>query len=137
MQTVPFPYMTYSTFLNTLSNFSSLHNRIEQETDYLEQNDNLFEYNDPDNHFISNDFLRTILTPDCEIRVGNRLYLLRNGFTMAVTNNDLDARRNILEIIRSSSDSNDGLYDLCNQNENINDGNSVEATGIVLHNIQQ
>lgn len=100
-------------------NFSSLHNLIDQETDYLEQNDNLFEYNDPDNHFISNDFIRTIVTPDCEVRVGDRLYILRNGFTLVVTNNDLDARSDILEIIKSSTRSNEELYDLCNQNGNI------------------
>lgn len=112
--------LTYDDFFSAFEqhyNFFSLRHKIEGEIKVLEQSDNLFEHNDPDNHFIVNDFLRSLLTPDCEIIVGDLWFILRDGFSIGIMNGDRRTRNSIIELIHSGCRNTD-LYYFCNENKN-------------------
>jgi len=100
-----------------LFKFQSLRNAIENEISSLENNNNLFEYNDPDNHFIVDEFLRAVLTPNCEIIVGDLLYVYLDGFVIGIMNNDSKTRQDLLKLI-SSNCTEDELFFFCNDNKN-------------------
>ena len=57
-------------------NFSSLRTYIEDEVNRLDYQDLLTEQNNPDNHHIVSDVMRTILTPECEIKVGSLICVI-------------------------------------------------------------
>ncbi len=62
--------------------FRGLRFYIEAETTELESNNNLFDYNDPDDHFIDDDFIRTIVNQDLKFGLGNSLYKFINKYTL-------------------------------------------------------
>lgn len=55
--------------------FNSLRATIEEQMLALEENEGISDECDPDNHFIVSDYLRTILSPDCELIIGSWIYL--------------------------------------------------------------
>ncbi len=69
----------YIAFENQIG-FQGLRYSIESETSILEQNDNLFSYNDPDDHFIFDDFYRTILNQKLKFGIGASIYKFINDF---------------------------------------------------------
>ncbi|MBQ6071519.1 MAG: PKD domain-containing protein [Bacteroidales bacterium] len=112
--------LSYSDILNAFGcayHFQSLYTKIENQIEYLEQNELLSEQNDPDIHFIGNIFLRAILTPDCEIIVGDTWYILQDGFTLGIMNHDAEARSDLLELIQNNG-SKENFFFYCNTHKN-------------------
>lgn len=62
--------------------FNSLRKKIDNETTNLENDDNLWDYNDPDDHFIIDDFTRTILNQTLEYGINDRIYKYINEYTL-------------------------------------------------------
>ncbi len=60
--------------------FYSLRKKIENETKELLWNRTLTEENDPDNHFIPDDYLRTVLNPYLEIKIGQVIHKFINKY---------------------------------------------------------
>lgn len=99
-------------------NFNSLHSHIENHVRFLEDKSQLFEDNDPDNHFIVNDFLRAILSPHGEIVVGDLLLVFREKFTLGIMNYNSEKVGMIREILSRNADESE-LYFLCNSHPDI------------------
>lgn len=97
--------------------FYSLNSKIEEEALALEKQSNLTDKNDPDNHFIVGDYLRTVITPNCEVIIGELHYVFRNGFSIGIMNNDKDTRKELLSKISSNCDIDDYYY-FCNEHVN-------------------
>lgn len=88
--------------------FNSLRKSIANQLNYLESIDALYDNNDPDDHFIVEDDLRTVLNPNCEVMVGNIIYTFINPYILLKINDDWDALdlvrgQNILEAISDNN----------------------------------
>lgn len=108
----------YLSAIDSSFTFYSLHQQIESQIKTLENEEALFESNDPDNHFIVSDYLRTFLTPYCEVVIGDVLYVFRDGYTIGVRDYDDE----IVYAIRALQNTNahEGeFYYLCNSNPKI------------------
>ena len=79
-------------------NFSSLRYELEKSTQLLEDADNLWESNNPDDHFIIDDFIRTIVNPDLEFGLKTSVYKFINDYTIIEVVDDI----NTLQCIRSN-----------------------------------
>lgn len=75
------------TFESTL-NFSSLRNNIEQQMSVWLLDDELDEENDPEDHFVVEDELRTVLNPNSELIVGDTVFkLFEDGYVKIYNEN--------------------------------------------------
>ena len=99
-------------------NFNSLHSHIENHIRFLEDKSQLFEANDPDNHFIVSDFLRAVLSPYGEVVVGDLLLVFREEFTLGVMNHNSEKVGMIREILDRNAEESE-LYFLCNSQPDI------------------
>lgn len=108
----------YLSAIDSSFNFYSLHQQIEGQLKTLENENALFDENDPDNHFIVSDYLRTFLTPYCEVVIGDILYIFRDGYTIGVSDYDDNAVYAIRGLINTYADESEFYY-LCNDNPNI------------------
>jgi len=75
--------------------FNSLRNAIEREVLYLEANDMLTEFNDPDDDKIVGDEFRSILTPNRELIVDGIICVYLDSVTVGIHNYNYDALRNV------------------------------------------
>ena len=71
----------YIAFENQIG-FHSLREDIEYQTTLLEQANNLYMYNNPDNHFLFDDYLRTIVNTDLKFGIGNAIYKYINDYIL-------------------------------------------------------
>jgi PKD repeat protein len=94
--------------------FFSLRRKIDKEETTLENNDNLWDYNDPDDHFIYDDFERTILNEKLEYGIDNSVYKYINEFTLIEIIDDITTLNNIRNNLNNISP-----Y-LCSPNVTIN-----------------
>lgn len=108
----------YLSAIDSSFSFYSLHQQIEGQLQALENEDALFDENDPDNHFIISDYLRTFLTPYCEVVIGDILYVFRDGYTIGVSDYDDNAVYAIRGLMNSYADESEFYY-LCNDSPNI------------------
>ena len=108
----------YLSAVATSFNFTSLHQLITSETQELEDADELFDYNDPDNHFIVSNYMRTFLTPYCEVVIGDVLFVFRDGFTLGVMGYDDFTLSQIRALVGSNADASSFFY-LCNSNPKV------------------
>jgi PKD repeat protein len=69
-------------------NFTSLRADIESQIVALEQKDNLFEYNDPDNYYIVSEYFRTILTPKNEVIINGLICVYLDNVAVGIMNDD-------------------------------------------------
>lgn len=97
--------------------FQSMRSKIEEETVLLEETDNLFEYNDPDNYFIADDYFRTVINANGEIIVGGLHLILNKNITVGIMNNDQNAIKDILSLFQYNNPLDD-IYYYCNSNKN-------------------
>ncbi len=100
-------------------NFYSLHQQIESNIRELEETNELFDYNDPDNHFIVSDYMRTFLTPYCEVVIGDVLFVFREGFTIGVMGYYDDATLSAVRTLVYSGAGEDDFAYLCNANPKV------------------
>lgn len=75
--------------------FNSLRKRIDTDETTLENNDNLWDYNDPDDHFVYDDFERTILNEKLEYGIINTVYKYINEYTILEIEDDIATLNNI------------------------------------------
>lgn len=108
----------YLSAIDSSFSFYSLYQQIEGQIQTLENENALFDENDPDNHFIVSDYLRTFLTPYCEVVIGDILYVFRDGYTIGVSDYDDNAVYSIRGLINTYADESEFYY-LCNDNPNI------------------
>lgn len=97
--------------------YQSMRSYIENQIVFLEETDNLFEYNDPDNYFIADDYFRTVINANGEIIVGGLHLVLNKNITVGIMNNDQQAIKDILSIFQYN-DPLDDIYYYCNNNKN-------------------
>ncbi|MBI3135584.1 MAG: hypothetical protein HYZ14_12980 [Bacteroidetes bacterium] len=82
-------YLPYETFESTLG-FSSLRSSIQTlETAWLENNEVLNSEDDPDNHFVIEKPIRTILNTFCEMKIANQYYRFFNGGYVIILDGDI------------------------------------------------
>lgn len=98
-------------------NFTSLRAKIEDNIFQLENNDALFENNNPDDHFIINNTIRSLLSEDCVVMISNTYYIFFDDFIIGVLNGDWRNVELVLSISQSPNE--DDLLFLCNSNEDI------------------
>lgn len=94
-------------------NFSSLRTYIEDEVNRLDYQDLLTEQNNPDNHHIVSDVMRTILTPRCEIKVGSLICVIYEELGVAVMNNSYEDLFLLHQTVKSAEDETDAILSLC------------------------
>jgi len=95
--------------------FSSLRASIEEDIINLENNDALFENNDPDDHYIVNNYMRSLLSPQCVVMIANTYYIFYSDYIIGIMNNDWKSVENVLNTNGNEED----LLLLCNENPNI------------------
>jgi hypothetical protein len=100
-------------------NFSSLRDIVEQQVSVWLENDELDEENDPDDHFIVEDELRTVLNPNSEIIVGDTVYKLYSDRYIKIHSGSLATSIAVCDDIST------GLLDPL-------DEQSVVAVGVVI-----
>jgi len=98
----------------TQMGFNSLRKKIDTYETTLENNDNLWDYNDPDDHFVYDDFERTILNEKLEYGIINTVYKYINEYTILEIEDDIATLNNIRQ-----NQSNIKPY-LCSPNLTIN-----------------
>lgn len=98
--------------------FRSLYQVIETTTEQLERNDQLYEYNDPDNHYIVNDYMRAVLTPYCELIIGDLLYVFFDEFTIGIMDYD-NRTRTLIHSMMNRNAAMDEYYTLCSENPKV------------------
>lgn len=98
--------------------FESLYQTIEMAMIRLESGDNLFETNDPDNHFIVDDYFRALLTPYGEVKIGDVTYIFRDEYTLGVLHDNSKIIRQIRSLIDRNANEDD-YYFLCNENPDL------------------
>ncbi len=98
-------------------NFTSLRKVIEDNITQLEISDALYENNNPDDHFIVNSALRSLLSSDCIVMISNTYYIFFDDFIIGVLNEDWRSVELVLSVSQGSNE--EDLLFLCNSNENI------------------
>jgi hypothetical protein len=73
-----------------ITNFYSLRAKIENELLELEAGDGISMENNPDNHFIVSEYMRTLLTTDCEIIAGDNIFLEGESQNLVIFNLDFE-----------------------------------------------
>lgn len=111
-------FADYLSAIDSSFNFFSLHQQIEEQIQALENDDGLFEFCDPDDHFIVSDYLRTFLTPYCEVVIGDVLYVFRDGYTIGIRDFDELTVPEIRGLFNSNANDSEFYY-LCNDNPKI------------------
>lgn len=94
-------------FENDLS-FSSLRAVIEEQISFLESNDNLWDNNDPEKHFVVGNNIRAIVNPEAEVCVGDTIYKFLNPYAILMIIDDWNALDNFnngyeLEVISQAN----------------------------------
>lgn len=112
-------YDAYLSAIDSSFSFFSLHQQIENQLQALENDAELFESNDPDDHFIVCDYLRTFLTPYCEVVIDNVLYIFRDGYIVGIRDYDDDVTVPIIRGLLNSNANDSEFYYLCNDNPKI------------------
>ena len=93
--------------------FTSLHRVIEDETMFLERKGCLTPENDPDNHYIVSDFLRTLLTPNCEVIVDDVLYFLFEEYAVGISEPFSLTRQRLISILNNKDCSDEDIFFFC------------------------
>jgi PKD repeat protein len=68
----------------TITGFYSLRTHIENQMLELEAEEGISEENDPDDHFIESPYMRVFLTPDCELIVGETIFIIGDQYTVEI-----------------------------------------------------
>ena len=97
--------------------FQSMRSKIEDEILLLEDNDNLFKLNDPDDYFIADDYFRTLLNENGEIIIGGLHLILNHNITVGIMNNDQNAIADVLALFQYNNPLDDVFF-YCNSNKN-------------------
>jgi PKD repeat protein len=84
-------------------NFNSLRRQIEDKVTALENRDALMLDNDPDDHYIVSNYIRTVLTPDCEVVINGLICIICSDFTVVVSHENYNKEREIVNAIRGNS----------------------------------
>ncbi|MEZ4855491.1 MAG: hypothetical protein R2812_03310 [Gelidibacter sp.] len=85
-------------FENQFSGFTSLRKTIEVQLDNLIKNETLNDTNDPDDHFIMDNEVRTVLNADAQVMIGHSLFQMTMFGYVEVTDGDF----NTLALVASS-----------------------------------
>lgn len=97
--------------------FVSLREKIDNKITRLENSEELYEYNNPDDYYIVSDFFRTVLSPNNEVVINNLICIYREKLAVAIMQDDY----RLLNILRDSLNDTD-------------DGATVSgASGLTLH----
>lgn len=97
--------------------FVSLREQIDNKITRLENSEELYEYNNPDDYYIVSDFFRTVLSPNNEVVINNLICIYREKLAVAIMQDDY----RLLNILRDSLNDTD-------------DGATVSgASGLTLH----
>lgn len=94
-------------------NFSSLRAYIEDEINKLDSEGLLTEQNNPDNHYIVSDVMRSLLTPNCEIKVGSLTCVIYEELGVAVMNDSYEDLSVLHRTVEHSEDTTDAILSLC------------------------
>ena len=85
-------------FENQFSGFVSLRKAIRSEQENLIKNQTLNDTNEPDNHFVMEDEVRTVLNANAQVKIGQSLYQMTRFGYVEVTDGDF----NTLAIVANS-----------------------------------
>lgn len=85
-------------FENQFSGFTSLRKDIRTEQDRLIQSELLNDSNDPDNHYVFDDEIRTVLNEKAQVKIGKSLFQMTRFGYVEITDGDF----NTLAIVESS-----------------------------------
>jgi PKD repeat protein len=96
-------------------NFYSLRQQVQADENYALDN-NLWPTSDPDEHFIQSEYLRSILNPDLEVKIGSSIYKILSNCTIIEIKN---SNWTLLTSIRSHIGSSSLLADLADTGVNI------------------
>ena len=94
-------------------NFSSLRAHLEDEVNNLDRKDLLTELNNPDNHHVVSDVMRTILTPKCEIKAGALICVIYEELGVAVMNDSYYDLSLLHHTVEHAEDTTDVILSLC------------------------
>ena len=110
-ETFPNYPMLYA--FETIMGFYSLRAKIENELLEIEAGDGFsLEEDDPDDHFIVSPFMRTLLTPNCEIIVDSTIYLTGEDETVEIANLNMGNLQITQDFIRTLGEE-EGMKKAC------------------------
>jgi hypothetical protein len=97
-------YEVFEEFENTLG-FNSLRKKLhDEEVAWLKDADELYIENDPDNHFVVENQVRTILNEYCELKIDDLYYKFFHGGHIIITDGDLTKLYLLRENIENALD---------------------------------
>jgi hypothetical protein len=97
-------YEVFEEFENTLG-FSSLRKKLhDEEVAWLQDADELYIENDPDNHFVLENEVRTILNEYCELKINDQFYKFFHGGHIIITDGDITKLELLRENIENALD---------------------------------
>ena len=85
-----------------ITGFNSLRAHIENQILELEAGDGIPEDNNPEHHFIVSPYMRTILTPNCEIAISLFIFIIGDEYTVEIADlnmENLQATRNLIRTL--------------------------------------
>ena len=106
-ETFPNYPMLYA--FESIMSFSSLRAKIENEMLELEAGDGISDDNNPDEHYIVSDFMRTLLTPDCEIIVDSVIFLTGKYMDLVIYDLNLENLEEVKRLWREHGEINGTL----------------------------
>lgn len=89
-ETDSFPDYPILFAFEVILNFISLNSVIENQLLELEAGEGIPLEGDPDNHFIVSNYLRALLSPDCEIIIGKWIFLYGKDYNLKIPDLDFD-----------------------------------------------
>ncbi|MEG2069929.1 MAG: PKD domain-containing protein, partial [Bacteroidales bacterium] len=98
--------------------FSSLRASIEEEVLLLEEQNKLNSDHDPDDHYIVSPYLRTLLTPTCEMIVNGLICKYFDNFGVGIMNFDYEALSALNKIAAASNVIESNILTFCSSNQN-------------------
>lgn len=85
--------------------FFSLRKQIEEKEEIWLNKETLDLENDPDEHFVNGEVLRTLLNPNAEIKIGNSIFkMTESGIMYEITNSDMEILDNLRNGVFDDSD---------------------------------
>jgi PKD repeat protein len=95
-----------------ITGFYSLRTSIENQLLRLEEGDGISSEEDPDDHFIVSPYMRTILTPACELIIEETIYIIGDEYTVEISDLNMDNLRKTQDLIRTLGEEK-GMMEAC------------------------
>lgn len=110
-----FPVMPMLYAFEQIFDFQSLYSNIEEQLLFMESVDGIGLNNDPDTHYIESPFLRALLTIDCEVIIGNDIYIYGDSLHVKIPDLNFNNLQTVKNYISQYGEMN-GMLLACNHN---------------------